>query len=833
MLDKLEIYPYQRLVEENQARKRKRRTRLTRQAQVAAVLARARTRWDGFSHFRELNLTGVLTLRNLLMWGAAFILARAFILGEILPFIYALAAASADRKQRVQAVGVALFAILGFLTTSSGYFLWSNVVGIVAVAAALQAIQVPHQKRWVALPVLTAALLITSKTCFLLFNQPSFYREMIIIFEALIAGVLTFVMMVAREAHIVGKGLEEFNFEDVTAYVILGTGLIIGLHDVQVLGLSVTSILCRLGILLAAYLWGSGGGTMVGVVAGVVPALSAPVFPQTLGMYAVSGLVAGLFRHFGRLGVIVGFMLGTLMLSAFIVTPQEILPGVWETCLAALAFFFLPESIKERVPIKVVSPLKHRAGETDEAALVDEHLREVAQERIRRLAHILEELSSTFAETDSGDRPGTGEKSYLNMLFDEVSQGFCQNCSVYGTCWEKDFYRTYKDLFDVFSLAEANGAVSSDELPSGLRSRCIRPRELATAVNRIFENLRMNEYWEGRLHESKELICNQLRGVSEIIRNLGDELNLEANIDQELRSSLLQQCRRAGLRFRDLTPVRTGNKLAYLRMVFSSCTDGEACNINVAPTISNLMGEKYEVCERKCPRQMGKGACEFTLARAFAYRVVSGAAQLARENVSGDSFTVATLKDGKELLVLSDGMGVGRRAAMESRAVVNLLEELLTNGFAKDVALKTINSILLLRSPSETFATVDLGLVDLYSAEADFIKIGSAPAFIKRGRQVGVISSSTPPIGILNKLDTVSERKALFPGDMLVMVTDGVLDSPRDGADRDEWLRHLLAHINENDPHRLSDVIINRALERCHGRPRDDMTVLCARIEQA
>ena len=258
------------------------------------------------------------------------------------------------------------------------------------------------------------------------------------------------------------------------------------------------------------------------------------------------------------------------------------------------------------------------------------------------------------------------------MLFDEVSQGFCQNCSVYGTCWEKDFYRTYKDLFDVFSLAEANGAVSSDELPSGLRSRCIRPRELATAVNRIFENLRMNEYWEGRLHESKELICNQLRGVSEIIRNLGDELNLEANIDQELRSSLLQQCCRAGLRFRDLTPVRTGDKLAYLRVVSPSCTDGEACHANVAPTISNLMGEKYEVCERKCPRQMGKGACEFTLARAFAYRVVSGAAQLARENVSGDSFTVATLKDGKELLVLSDGMGVGRRAAMESRAV-NLL----------------------------------------------------------------------------------------------------------------------------------------------------------------
>ena len=57
--------------------------------------------------------------------------------------------------------------------------------------------------------------------------------------------------------------------------------------------------------------------------------------------------------------------------------------------------------------------------------------------------------------------------------------------------------------------------------------------------------------------------------------------------------------------------------------------------------------------------------------------------QLAKRDVSGDSFNVVTLKDGRELIVLSDGIGVGRKAARESKATVNLLEELFNTGFGR------------------------------------------------------------------------------------------------------------------------------------------------------
>jgi stage II sporulation protein E len=87
-------------------------------------------------------------------------------------------------------------------------------------------------------------------------------------------------------------------------------------------------------------------------------------------------------------------------------------------------------------------------------------------------------------------------------------------------------------------------------------------------------------------------------------------------------------------------------------------------------------------------------------------------------------------------------------ALNESQAAVRLLENLLNSGFDRDVTLRTINSVLQLKSSTDTFATLDMLMIDLFTAEVDFIKVGSAPSFIRRGRRVGVVTSNSLPIGI-------------------------------------------------------------------------------------
>jgi len=166
-------------------------------------------------------------------------------------------------------------------------------------------------------------------------------------------------------------------------------------------------------------------------------------------------------------------------------------------------------------------------------------------------------------------------------------------------------------------------------------------------INHLFDNLRINEYWLGRLQESRNLVSRQLQGISQVMKNLAQKVDVSTELDLELRESLLRDLKKRGLDIKDLSSVRSGGQQLYINTIMSACGDGHTCEYQVGPVISSLLGEKMEICEKKCPRITGRGQCEFTLTRAFNYRVSSGAAQVGKEQVCGDSFTIATLKEGK------------------------------------------------------------------------------------------------------------------------------------------------------------------------------------------
>ncbi len=816
-MERLEIYPYQRIIEHKSRKGNKKRAKVQFQLPKLNLSRLSGRIWQ--------SSLQMITPGNVLLALGSLILARAFILGELLPYIYAFMAAFAW-KSRERSTVTAIFALLGFATVLSGAGLWSNIITILVLVAVMTYTTVPEDKSWWGLPIITAAVIFLTKTILLAMTEISFYQEMVTVFEALLAGILTFVLLVASEVLSNRKALAKFTFEEMAAFVILGIGLVMGMNDIQVMGLGISSIICRLGILIAAYLWGSGGGTMVGVMSGIIPSIASSIFAQSLGMYALSGLLAGLFKNFGRLGVIIGFMMGNLAISMFISENQIALIGIWETGIASLIFFVLPESLKRVVPFESLGALTLDNHEVDR---MDNRIKASVGNRIQNLAEVFDELSSTFTTAfDSESQPPS--IAYLNYLYDELSNGFCESCSRYRKCWEQECLNTSQQLLDLFNLAEAEGQVNYEKCSNAFKHKCIHGRELVSAINYLFDNLRMNEYWSGKIGESRELVARQLKGVSQVVKNLAEEIEVETSVDYELRSTLLRECSRQGINLKDITPIRSSGDGLVLEVVAASCLDGAGCELSIAPAISSIIGEKMEVCGRKCPRFKGQGACEFTLTRAFTYAVQSAVAQVAREDVSGDSYVITTLKEGKELLVLSDGMGVGEMASNQSQTAVNLLENLLTSGFNKEVALNTINSVLLLRSTTESFTTLDIVMIDLNTAEIDFIKTASAPSFIKRGRRVAMISSSSLPVGILDEVEVVSEKKALLPHDIVLMISDGVMEASRK-VNGEEWIGQLLADLDESDPQLIAEMIINQALSLANGKPHDDMTAICAKIE--
>ncbi|MGI5881287.1 MAG: stage II sporulation protein E [Syntrophomonadaceae bacterium] len=808
MLDKIEIYPYQRIAEAN-AEQSFRRSNWLPDIRREEIFAR---------------IKGLVTIDNILLGAGAVLMARAFVLGELLPFIFALIAAFGYR-QIGRTILLAVFALPGFMSVLQGPALWHNVVAVMILAGVLSTVKIPANKTWWGLPVLTVSIILLSKTIFLLLGEFSFYGEMVTVFEALMTGILTFVFIICNEVFKQRKTVASFSFEEVASFMVLGIGLIMGLNQVQVAGLMVGSIICRLGILLAAFLWGSGTATMVGVMTGIIPSITSSIFAQSLGMYAVSGLLAGIFRQFGRLGVVIGFMLGTLALSLFISETQATVIGMWESAIACLIFVLLPESLQEKAPLTALGGIS--SSKDHLSGTIKQRWEEQTRNRIENLAGVFDELSSTFTIPMSRSE---SNQAYLNYLYDEIAHGFCEDCSRYQECWQQDCYQTAQEMMEIFSLAELKNGLDYDKIPPAFRLRCIHGRELVNTVNYLFDNLRLNAYWSNRLGESREIVARQLQGVGQVIRNLAGEIDSGYEADIQLRDKLLRESRRRGLSVREITALRgRGNEL-YLKVAAEACAGSDECNLKIAPVIAGLIGENLQVEERRCPRLTGKGECQFTLSRSCSYQVVTGSAQSGKEEICGDSFTVAKLKEGKQLIALSDGMGVGEEACRESSAAVRLLEKLLNSGFEPDTVLQTINSVLQLKSNTDMFATLDMILIDLFSAEVDFIKIGSAPSFLKRGKRVGIITSNSLPIGIVDNIEVISEQRSLSPGDIIVLVSDGVVEVNRKQSG-EEWICNLLSGLDETDPQIIAELILAGALALCQGIPRDDMTVIAVKLE--
>ncbi|BCV20051.1 SpoIIE family protein phosphatase [Moorella sp. Hama-1] len=204
-----------------------------------------------------------------------------------------------------------------------------------------------------------------------------------------------------------------------------------------------------------------------------------------------------------------------------------------------------------------------------------------------------------------------------------------------------------------------------------------------------------------------------------------------------------------------------------------------------------------------------------------------------RADVTGDAFVAATLEPSRQLLILGDGMGAGREAADASGTALELLQDLLAAGFSPELALRTVNMILLLRTSRENFTTLDLAMVNCQNGQTEFYKLGACPSFIQRQDGVKLLRSHSLPVGILEDLQVEPLREELQEGDLLVMVSDGVLEAHRDLNEKEKWVSKALQRAGEARPQEIADRLLRQARALVDGDPPDDMTVVVARVEKA
>ena len=216
------------------------------------------------------------------------------------------------------------------------------------------------------------------------------------------------------------------------------------------------------------------------------------------------------------------------------------------------------------------------------------------------------------------------------------------------------------------------------------------------------------------------------------------------------------------------------------------------------------------------------------------YKLSIGIAKCKKNDsvVSGDSFINEKIASGKYLLGISDGMGSGEKASKKSKKVISTLENLLKTGFEKQKAVDMINSVLIADGEEEIFATLDASVIDLESGSTEFIKVSSCPTYIKKGNNVDMIQSVGLPVGVLENIDIDFYGKSLETGDIVVMISDGIIDANQDYEPKELWVTELLKAVKTDNPQRLADIILQEAIDSNMGIAKDDMTVLVAVVQQ-
>ena len=187
------------------------------------------------------------------------------------------------------------------------------------------------------------------------------------------------------------------------------------------------------------------------------------------------------------------------------------------------------------------------------------------------------------------------------------------------------------------------------------------------------------------------------------------------------------------------------------------------------------------------------------------------------------------LKDGKYLVAISDGMGSGNKAKNSSTKALRLLENLLQSGFDKNVSLDLINNALI-NQQEEIFATLDIAIIDLYKGKIEYIKSGACPTYIKNKKRVQMIKSSSLPTGIVEDTKIQVFDRDIVTGDIMLMCSDGILDSNVEYKNKELWIKYMLEDIETINTQKIADLVLNEAIDNGYGTAKDDMSVVVCKF---
>jgi stage II sporulation protein E len=574
-------------------------------------------------------------------------------------------------------------------------------------------------------------------------------------------------------------------------------------------------------IIAITYLGGTNNGVTMSLVISTILVIIGYMPPHFVAVYTIAVLIGTIFSVLDRVGVIfatgIGLLLGFALFNNRIVDMQIF--GAYLT--ASFISLCLP-----RKYFGFSDWFGYGQEREDEKHLL--RIQKIISERLIQFSKAFSSLSTTFEKIS--DKKVLLDEKDINHIIEDTGEKMCQNCSMKEFCWKDYIGQTYQSAYKMLDLIEQKGQLKLGDIPAPFKKACINSESFACTLGFKLDLFKQNLMWRNRFVESRSLVGQQFEAIAESIGKLCKDIEKEFYFNKEDECLIKEVLHASGIKTKEIMVLENNGRKEEIHVYTPYYKKDMNIKEKIIKGINSVLGAKVEIEKQEYNEE--EKYLYFKIKITKSYSILAGAASHAKGEISGDVYSFMEASDGKYLLALADGMGSGKLALEESTATIELLENFMNSGFKNDLAVKIINSVLVLRSDIENYSTMDITLIDEYTGVAEFLKMGAATSFILRNGEVMTIESTSLPVGILNDVDMEVCRKQLKDGDVIIMVTDGMLQGEDCLLGKEDTFKHFIIEANTNNPSYMAEYLIKKSRDLLGNAENDDMTIIVARIWQ-
>lgn len=381
--------------------------------------------------------------------------------------------------------------------------------------------------------------------------------------------------------------------------------------------------------------------------------------------------------------------------------------------------------------------------------------------KLDNIAKLFDEISKEYKSDDS--------HRLLRKQASTLFYNLCINCPKNKKCYQTN----ETDNLSIF-LKSVSSELTNDDIEN-ISNNCMKPgRFLELSSNYKNEFYREYNYNE-QYKQLKKVLAYQVLGFKEMLEQYSNKIKIENlpfinSQEEQIKNIILSM--NIDLIYLD-TYKENNDKLTIILDIKIENIEQEQNKI-----VENLAQGINKSLKITSIKEMALDNYYSLVIEEYSpYEFIFGINQKSKNaEINGDSYL--TFNDEySHIYAISDGMGAGKEAKEESSTTLKLLKNIISCGGDIKYSVMMINSLLKAKNRYDTYATLDLLMIDNKTLKATFSKNGSPCSYVYRNNELIKIDSASLPIGIIENIKTFDYEVDLKEDDIVIMFSDGIDDN--------------------------------------------------------